>query len=381
MSESDRRRLAELELLRALAAQLIVWHHLAYYGPMSGAAQALAPALFEALAQHGRLAVQVFLVLAGFLAAKSLAPDARPAPLHPLRQLGRRAARLMPAYWVALALAVAAATLARLSMDHEVIPQSPASGELLAHLLLLHTVLGIDSLSAGVWYVAIDLQLFALLAGLAWLARGLAPRLGMRAQTLLPMMVVLLAGASMWHFNRDPGWDAWGPYFFGSYALGIAAAWLAGPAAARGAAVAIVLLALGALAADFRVRLALALGTALLVWGLTRRPLPRWPAAADRLVGLLARTSYATFLVHFPVMLLVAALVQRVAPDDAALNAAALVLTWLASLALAALVQRHVEQPAAAWLARGGPAAGRTRRQSLLLLLGLALAGLWQALP
>lgn len=347
------------ELLRAFAAQVIVWHHLAYYGPMSDAARPLAPALLDALAEYGRLAVQVFLVLAGFLAARSLAPDGRPSTEPPLALVGRRAWRLLPPYWVALGLAVGAAALARLGMAHDVIPAAPAPAELLAHAALLHSVLGIDSLSAGVWYVAIDLQLFALLAVLCALSARLAPRLGLGPQDLLAGAVLLLGAASMLHFNRDAAWDVWAPYFFGAYALGIAAAWLPEAGAARRAAIVLFVLAAVALAFDFRVRLALALGTALLVAAVVGLPARPWPAALARLVGFLARTSYATFLGHFPVMLLVAALVQQLAPHSPAFNAAGLALAWLGSLALAALLHRHVEQPAAAWLARGKRPASR----------------------
>jgi hypothetical protein len=63
-------------LAKALASQLIIWHHLALYGPMCDVARELAPALLDSLAEHARLVVQVFLVTGGFLAAHSLWPRA-----------------------------------------------------------------------------------------------------------------------------------------------------------------------------------------------------------------------------------------------------------------------------------------------------------------
>ena len=68
-------RMPLLDAVKGVACVLIVGHHLARYGPMADSASALAPSFFGWLAQHGRLAVQIFLVLAGFLAASSLAPD------------------------------------------------------------------------------------------------------------------------------------------------------------------------------------------------------------------------------------------------------------------------------------------------------------------
>ncbi|MFT4195303.1 MAG: hypothetical protein QM614_11720, partial [Ottowia sp.] len=63
---------------KAIASQVIVWHHLLIYGPLAPAMEDAWPAATDFLQEHGRLAVQVFLVAGGFLAARSLwpAPDA-----------------------------------------------------------------------------------------------------------------------------------------------------------------------------------------------------------------------------------------------------------------------------------------------------------------
>ena len=66
-----------IDVLKGMACIAIVWHHLAFYGPMSDIAQPLAPAVLAWLYDYGRMAVQVFLVLGGYLAASSLAPLAR----------------------------------------------------------------------------------------------------------------------------------------------------------------------------------------------------------------------------------------------------------------------------------------------------------------
>ena len=64
-----------IDTLKGAACIAIVWHHLAFYGPMSDVALPLAPNLIAWLYDHARLAVQVFLVLGGYLAASSLAPQ------------------------------------------------------------------------------------------------------------------------------------------------------------------------------------------------------------------------------------------------------------------------------------------------------------------
>lgn len=68
------RRLPHVDVLKALAAQVIVLHHLVSYGPIARAAHALLPQLAGALQQYGRMAVQVFLVVAGYLSARGLSP-------------------------------------------------------------------------------------------------------------------------------------------------------------------------------------------------------------------------------------------------------------------------------------------------------------------
>ena len=77
-------RLPLIDALKALASQLIVLHHLAFYGPMADAVRPWAQPLVDALSEHGRLAVQVFLVVAGFLAVRGLAPAGAPAAIGPL---------------------------------------------------------------------------------------------------------------------------------------------------------------------------------------------------------------------------------------------------------------------------------------------------------
>ena len=75
-------RLPLIDAVKGVAALLIVLHHLAFYGPLSDVAYPLAPALLGWLSEYARMAVQAFLVIAGFGAARRLAR---------LEQLGLRA--------------------------------------------------------------------------------------------------------------------------------------------------------------------------------------------------------------------------------------------------------------------------------------------------
>jgi hypothetical protein len=49
-----------IDLFKAFACVLIVWHHLALYGPMSDVVYQSAPDLISMLFDYGLLAVEVF---------------------------------------------------------------------------------------------------------------------------------------------------------------------------------------------------------------------------------------------------------------------------------------------------------------------------------
>ncbi len=334
-------RLPLIDALKALASQLIVLHHLAFYGPMSDAVRPWAGPLVDALSAHGRLAVQVFLVVAGFLAVRGLAPNGMPKALDPVALIRRRWVRLAGPYLAALAIAVTAAAIGRVLTDHDTVPDAPTLAQLLANAAMLQDILGYDALSAGIWYVAIDLQLYALLTVLLWLAhRSTVPGAG-------PVLVIALGAASLLLFNRDADWDAWGLYFFGAYALGALAGWAGPTRGGRAALAALVVLGAVALALDFRIRIAVALATALLLaWAMPRGLGARrlaWPP-----IEWLGRISYSVFLVHYPVCMLIGAVAARWFPDAPLPAAAGLALAWVGSTAAGALLHRFVEAPLSA---------------------------------
>lgn len=336
-------RLPLIDALKALASQIIVLHHFSAYGPLGDALDRIVPALSTWLYDYGRMAVQVFLVVGGFLAARSLAPRGRVEVQRPLALLWQRYLRLVPPFVVAMLVAVVCAALARAWLNDDAVPARATLAQFLAHAALLHGLLGADALSAGVWYVAIDFQLFALLAGLLWVAQRIS---GRHAVPVGAVLVAVLAIASLFHFNRDAAWDDWALYFFGAYALGATTWWAAEPGRSSGWLMLIWVVGLLALVTDFRLRIALAVAVAMLL-GIARRNglLERWPDVPP--VAFFARISYAVFLVHFPVYLLVSAGFERTGSDHAGVALLAVLLGWAASLAAGTGFHRWVELRAA----------------------------------
>ena len=352
-------RLPLLDAVKGLACAVIVGHHLARYGPLPVGASSLAPGLFDWLARDGRLAVQVFLVLAGFLAAGSLAPDGVLRIDRPLVRVLQRYGRLAMPYLAALSFSVLVAALVRPWLNDDAVPAAPGMAQLLAHGLLLQDLLGYDALSTGVWYVAIDFQLFVLALAAIGLSELLQRRWSMRPERsrwLAVGLVLALAIASLAVFNRNEALDDTALYFFGAYGLGMLVFWI-GRATRRSTwqfgIVLLLLVGTAALALDWRSRIATALVTALLVAVVQRLAGPEpaeWPPLAQPLLRL-GRISYSLFLIHFPVLLLVSAAVGRFVPEGPWVDLFALFATFALSIAAAMLLYRWVESRPATWRA------------------------------
>lgn len=328
-------RLLHVDALKALAAQLIVLHHLSAYGPMADAVHALLPGLIEGLYRHGRLAVQVFLVVGGFLSARALSRHGKLLEGAPPELLWRRYLRLALPFMAAVGITLACGQLVRPWLP-DLVPDAVTLPQLLSHALLLQGVLGADALTAGAWYVAVDFQLFALLVLLLWLARSLKAPRGWRA-FIGPWLVLGLAAASLWLFNRDPGLDDWGLYFFGAYGLGALVHWVIVSRHPRSHLLLVSAIGVAALAIEWRERVAVALVTAWLLAALQARHQHRGPWRLPRVAGVagdLAKHSYALFLVHYPVCLLVNAVFEQQQMSSTAAALAMMVLAWgLANLA------------------------------------------------
>lgn len=331
-------RLPGVDALKGGACVLIVWHHLAFYGPMSDVVHTAAPWLMNWLYSYGRMAVQVFLVVGGFLAACSLAPEGSASFRQPLRLILKRYRRLALPLVVAVLITVAVAALVRPWLQHDSVPGAPALWQLLAHLFLLQDWLGQEALSAGIWYVAIDFQLFVLSVLLLTVFRDRRHR----------WAVLALATASLLVFNRRSELDMTGLYFFGAYALGMLAWWASRSESPTRWLLVMVGLGTAALLLDFRGRLLVAVVVALgLVW-LQRSAWPgRWLQQPWML--RLGQVSYSVFLIHFPVCLLVNAVVSHVWPAQLLANALGLLVAFGLSLLAGEALYRFVESPDARW--------------------------------
>jgi peptidoglycan/LPS O-acetylase OafA/YrhL len=350
--KSQPTRVELIDGLKAIAMQFIVLHHLASYGPLADAAQKLLPDLIGWFYDHGRIAVQVFLVIGGYLAARALSPQSERFRADLVATIVNRYLRLALPYSIALMMAIACAAFARRWInDEQFISAAPGIGQWLAHLFFLQDVLGYESLSTGVWYVAIDFQLFALLTALLWVSKASGPK----AQRFDLLSVTILSIASLFWFNRNDDLDSWAVYFFGAYGLGAMTYWAKGGGRSAMRCQRLLLLAAAiALLVEFRWRLLLALGTALML-AYTDGNLVQLRGKLMNKLAPLGQVSYSLFLVHFPIYMLVSALfVKYNLLAGTWSGVIGIVLTWLCSIAAAFLLHRWIEKPVArvrvAWI-------------------------------
>lgn len=328
-----------IDFLKLLCALAIVLHHFAAYGPLSDALKVYAPLVSDWLYDYGRMAVQVFLVLGGFLAARSLDRTKQGHPLSLVQVVWKRYQRLILPLMVALALVTVAAALTRPWLPDEFVPTPPGIWQVVAHALLLQDLLGVEALSVGVWYVAIDFQLYVLLALILW-GRKFLPQWQFFAEAV----VIALMLASLLYANRDPELDRWALYFFGAYGMGAVASWAQRSRHRTAILLGLCLLVAVALSLEFRGRLVLALVTVLVLGTMPARgmAMPLW---IQHTVERLGHASYGLFLVHFSVLLLINVLFSQWAMQGLAAVSAMMLLGSLISMSLAVAFTRFVEMP------------------------------------
>jgi peptidoglycan/LPS O-acetylase OafA/YrhL len=299
-----------IDFLKVFAALLIILHHLSSYGQIAADARAFLPGVMNFLYEHGRYAVQIFLVMAGYLATQSLGrfANAKFSSQNLLRVIINRYLRLFAPYIAALVLTMLCAWIARFWVNDEFVGEQETLGQFLAHLFFLQGILGLDSISAGVWYVAIDWQLYSVLAVLL---------ITFSSYQALIWFISIIATGSLLYFNRSSQYEAYFIYFIGSYSLGVLAYLAKNFADQKIQGLAkFVLIAIGVIIAISTLHqvwvrnfLAWFVAIALLVWGNAAYPgegsvTHGLKSSVLRAIAWASPRSYCAFLIHFAFILL-----------------------------------------------------------------------------
>jgi peptidoglycan/LPS O-acetylase OafA/YrhL len=305
------RRLAGLDGIRALAALYVVINHVVLRA-FSGAAAGHAP-VWAGWFIYGRFAVVVFIVLSGF--SLGLSPARRGWRLDGISGFARRRARrILPAYWAALAFSLAVAWL--------VAPQPgrgmPDATSTLVNGLLVQNIVGAHSPNAAFWSMAVEAQLYLLFPLLLLTVRRWNPAVMVGAVTV----VVAAIGIVGPHIPRVDTFVIQSPPDLAAlFALGILTAGIVGASKAR-RSWPWAWLALGAAAPVFATIwwqgsvwtlghlfwLDLALGPAiacLLAAMSTGRPARLLRLLDARPIRTLGLSSYSLYLTHAPIVVIV----------------------------------------------------------------------------
>ena len=349
----------------------IACYHVHRYRPLEIPADHWLSSLVQLVVRHGWASVQVFWVIAGFVVAYSLRKTAI-APASFANFTLRRVLRLGIPYWTAILAVVAVDALTHSSLyrpDQPLIDDPMSWGRLAANLGFLQDILHKGNISAGTWFVCIDLQfglLFAILLGVVRLLSWPLPRRGDRARIdplILILLLVPLGLASLFWFNIDPDdYSAWVIYYFHMPLFGAMAWWaLEGRVPRWGFWCFAAALAGGIayrcnLGMDYKKSLdvLVALTTGIVIYSAGRRGhLGDW--LTRRPLQYLGRISYSLYLTHYLTSWAVVSLGYYWTGDNAKAAACWMTAAVLVSIGVAGLFYRCVEAPSLRLVARLKP--------------------------
>src|SRR5262249_27129503 len=149
----EKARLVGLDGIRGLAALFVVVHH-CYLLSFPGYPANTGPTWLAWLI-YGHFAVVVFIVLSGFSLA--VATARRNCQVRGLARLGhRRAWRILPPYWAALAFSLVMAWM----VAAEPGTREPTGKSVVVYGLLLQDIFGSPSPNGAFWSIAIEAQLY-----------------------------------------------------------------------------------------------------------------------------------------------------------------------------------------------------------------------------
>jgi len=296
-----------LDGIRGVAALYVVVHHswlLSFHGYPANTGPAWLGWLL-----YGRLAVVVFITLSGFSLAVS--PARKEWQLGGVARFARRRAwRILPPYWAALAFSLVIAW----AVTPQLHSGPPTGTSVVVYGLLLQDVVAAPVPNGAFWSIAVEAELY-LVFPLLLLIRRRAGAAAVLAAVTAPVVAVGLLAPSLSTTDRLTGVTLqFAPLFaMGVLAAGVVAAgdrirtlpwhWLAALAAAP--AVLLMLLEGSAWTVNHYYWIDLAVGPGiamLLVSVATGRPAALVWLLATRPVRSLGTFSYSLYLIHVPIV-------------------------------------------------------------------------------
>ena len=332
-----------IEWLRGGLALVIVIHHLVRYSPQADAASALIPRLIEVFDRYGSLAVQVFLVIGGFVGAITLERKV-PSWNGFGNFLLKRYLRLGLPYYATIIYGLAL---------YSFIPPAFAAFDLferitwqglLVHTLFLQDIFGHPNLFAGFWYLSIDFQCNALTYLLLLFYSGILTITGIQkpdAKQRVFLVIFLPIGiSSLFIWNLDSRYDPYALYYFGTVFLGLSAGWSLTGRVPSWVFWGYIGVAGLALTYHWRLRLMVAVISAIAIYLTSRLGLSQ---QQNSLANWLSRISFSLFLTHYPTIWAVTSVGAALTGTGAWNSIAWMIASILASIVVGGLMYELVE--------------------------------------
>jgi peptidoglycan/LPS O-acetylase OafA/YrhL len=217
------KRFKLIDGLRGLAALAVTGFHFYAASPLLKPLSAIFPVPLQVLLTEGKLGVETFFVLSGFVIAYSLRKT--PMTRKNLQQfVSRFLVRICPPYWVTIVLTLLLSYLSNLFLTDRLAPMPSVAG-LAAHLVFLQGLLNFDQIVPVFWTLSMEIQFYLFFALQMTIVHWLCCRKLVQASAT-PLLFAPFTLLSMYLFFNSPYTQTFFLPYWHMFAMGALLCWM-----------------------------------------------------------------------------------------------------------------------------------------------------------